>query len=124
MKFFDLWGIYEVEGNTIKANINFYQKTDLLTLYNNGIGIAIFEIEDSAHIVWANLKLLPVYSLMDKLNNFTSASAPPLKDMIDIDISKECSRVFRLVTTDTLPAFFSYPEGEKIKKVLNDMFDR
>lgn len=124
IKFFDTWGIYKVDGDSIKANINFYQTTDLLTLYDKGIGIATFGIEDSTRIVWTSLKLLPEYSFRTRFNNFTSSSAPRLKDTVDIDISKQCSNVFRLIPSDSLPQFYSYPGGSTIRRVQKDLFDR
>lgn len=75
MKFFDVWGIYKVTGDTINANINFYQESSLFfPNHQKAMGLVTFKIEDSTHIKWVDLKTIPEFISEEKFKNQYSKS--------------------------------------------------
>lgn len=87
VKFFDVWGIYKVTDDTINANINFYQESNLFFPNNHrAMGLATFKIEDSTHIKWVDFKSIPEFISQEKFKN-------------------QYSKSYRLIKTDSLNSY-------------------
>ncbi len=111
LRFFDWWGLYEVKGDKVIADVFFnkdpgvmYKGIDISPWFSY-IGIVEFEIEDSSHINCISIKNPHVIKEVEELNrrnyNWKSWNSIRMPDTI-ADLTKECSNHYRLVRTDSI----------------------